>query len=308
MKFNNILNYIIETIKIIIRAIRGSLGYICLFLNTLFIALLFVPIGYIKKYSHNKKLHKFLLSMLHRLGELWVSINYLIVKLIGSLKLNIEGLDELTSNNHLSKHNWYLQISNHQSWNDIFILQFLTNRKIPFQKFLVKEQMRKFPVMGFVWDAIDCPFLKRSKNDIKQDLANIRKSCQKIKILPSTVVSFVEGTRFTYIKHQDQKSPYKYLLSPKAGGLACLLDELSGTIGGIIDTTLVYNPRQANFWDIFTGKLKTVNAKISFIEIPDWLKEKHLIHADYSEYKEEFNQWINSIWQSKDEYLAKYYN
>ena len=34
------------------------------------------------------------------------------------------------------------------------------------------------------------------------------------------MISFLEGTRYTKAKHDQQKSPYRHLLKPKTGGIA----------------------------------------------------------------------------------------
>ena len=38
--------------------------------------------------------------------------------------------------------------------------------------------------------------------------------------------NFLEGTRFTRAKHDEQQSPFRHLLKPKAGGIAFVLDAM----------------------------------------------------------------------------------
>lgn len=287
--------------------IRGSIGYTLLILNTIFIFLFFLPIGTIKKISKSNNVKKACLYLLHKTGFLWVHINFYIVKIVGNLKFNIDGGEHLKD---LPKDKWYLLISNHQSWTDVLILQFIFKKNLPFQKYFVKEQMRKFPVMGFVWDAIDCPFLKRSdnkNNDSNSDIELIKEKSKKFKLLPASIVSFVEGTRYSTKKHAEQNSAYKHLLKPKAGGIACVLSELNREIKSIIDTTLCYVPRNSNFWDLFSGRLHNISVKIKVLDVPKWLQEKHEKKANYSEYKQQMQDWLHEMWLAKDEFLAKHY-
>ena len=48
----------------------------------------------------------------------------------------------------LNYNDWYLIISNHGSWVDIFVLQHLFNRRIPLMKFFLKRELIWVPVMG----------------------------------------------------------------------------------------------------------------------------------------------------------------
>lgn len=304
-----------KLIKKIFEYIRVSTGFLLLASNTLFVFILLYPIGLIKKYIASKSLQITCLKCLHSLGNLWISINYLIVKLISGIKWNVHGLNKLS---HLNKDSWYMLVSNHQSWNDILVLQFLLKKNLPFQKYLVKEKMRKFPVMGFVWEAIDCPFLKRKslktdnndyENNAQNDLDLIKDMCNKFKLAPATIGSFIEGTRFTFQKHKELKSNYKNLLNPKCGGLAAILHGMKDEINYIIDVSLCYKPRLFSFWDLFAGNINQVTAYINVIEIPAWLKQYFDSNSPYSEYKHEFETWMHEIWHNKDKLISeKCYN
>lgn len=301
--------------KHILPTFKGVSGYVLVTINTIFIFILFFPVALVKKIFHNDNIAKICLWYLHKMGKTWIIINYLIVKLLSGIKWEVTGSEKV---NNLPQNKWYLLISNHQSWNDVFILQFLLNRKLPFQKYLVKEKMRSFPMMGFVWEALDCPFLKRSQLAEKQDFSagiesgsdieNIKKKCVQFKLTPATITTFIEGTRYTVVKHDEQNSPYKYLLKPKIGGIAAILEELHNEIRGIIDVSICYLPRKLSFWDLFAGNINKISARIDFIELPDWLLEKYKNNIKYEQYKTEFNEWINTLWLCKDNYLQKKYN
>lgn len=299
----------------IICNIRLGLGFVLITINTLFIAAIFYPAGLIKKHTSSSTVSKYCLSYLHKVGSLWIKINYVIVSLVSGVKWKINGLENLQQ---LPKDTWYLLMSNHQSWNDVLVLQFALHKYLPFQKYLVKEKMRKFPVMGFVWEALDNPFLKRqnlskknnssseSSNDNNQsDVELIKKMSKKFKILPTTVVSFLEGTRFTPEKHQEQNSPFKNLLKPKSGGVAAILEELHNQITAIIDVSICYSPRKMSFKDLFSGKINNIIVNINVIPIPEWLLQAYHSHANYSEYKVKFESWVNEIWNKKDKLISE---
>lgn len=309
-------------IKNIYKNIKIGIGYTLVAANTLLIFIFLLPVGLLKKYVKNKSVTKYCLKYLHIIGKIWIYINYGIVSLLSNLKWQITGLDNIKK---LSQNDWYLLISNHQSWNDVFILQFLFNRYLPFQKYLVKEKMRKFPVMGFVWEAIDCPFLKRqtlskadqdysdsNKSVIKQknnenynDIELIKDKCNKFKLAEATIVCFPEGTRFTDEKHKLQQSPYNYLLTVKAGGVAAILEGMKNEIKYILDVSLSYNPRKFSFKDLFAGNIENIAANINVIPIPDWLHDCYKNNRPYSEYKEKFQQWLEQLWFEKDRFLVK---
>lgn len=298
--------------------LKACLGFTLVGLNTLFIFLFVFPIGWVKKfYINNKVVTSTCLSLLHKLGALWIINNSIVIKLLSGIKWQINGLEQLKT---LPKDKWYLLISNHQSWNDVLVLQLLLNIKLPFQKYLVKEEIRKFPIMGFIWEAIDCPFLKRRNikdqkqsdaNDIAErmsDIDLIKQCCKKFKLAPATIGTFIEGTRYTDAKHHEQNSPYKYLLKPKPGGVAAVLEELHHEIKGIVDVSICYSPRKLSFFDLFAGNIDKITATINYIEIPTWLKDKYNNNISYEEYKTEFQDWINKLWLAKDNFMIECYN
>jgi 1-acyl-sn-glycerol-3-phosphate acyltransferase len=55
-----------------------------------------------------------------------------------------------------------------------------------------------------------------------KDVETTRRSCEKFRAHPTTIVNFVEGSRFTEEKTQT-RSPYQNLLPPKAAGIAMAL-------------------------------------------------------------------------------------
>lgn len=204
-----------------------------------FIPILFV--GLLKLFP-NKNWQSLCTRCVDRIATFWCGINNFYVAKAQKIHWEISGLNNLTPKD------WYLVVANHQSWLDIVILQRLFNRKIPVLKFFIKDQLKWIPLLGFSWWAMGCPFMKRyskeylAKNPHKQgkDIISTRKAIETFKRTPASIMNFVEGTRFTKVKKEQQQSPYNYLLKPKAGGISFIINSMGQQIKSLIDVTIVY--------------------------------------------------------------------
>ena len=178
------------------------------------------------------------------------------MRLTQRTRWDVQGVDALRYEG------WYLVNCNHQSWADIFVLQHLLNRRIPMLKFFLKQQLIYVPVIGLAWWALDFPFMKRhGKAELRkrpelrgQDAEATRRACEKFALVPTSVMNFAEGTRFTAAKHRSQSSPYRHLLKPKAGALALALNAMGEHFHSLIDVTIVYPGGAPNFWEFVCGK------------------------------------------------------
>src|SRR6185436_13395597 len=103
-------------------------------------------------------------------------------------------------------------------------------------------------LLGLAWWALDFPFMKRyTKQQLAKrpelagrDIEATRRACAKFMHIPVSIMNFVEGTRFTRAKHDSQESPFQFLLKPKAGGVAFVLDAMGRALQSILDVTIVY--------------------------------------------------------------------
>lgn len=224
------------------------------------------------------------------------------------LTLNIKW--DLPTLPYLSTEDWYFIVSNHQSWSDILILQKIYLNKTPFIRFFIKKQLLWLPVINVAWFAFDFPILHRfSKEKLAKhpelrgkDLEATQQSCEKFKLIPVSILNFLEGTRFTVAKHQKQQSPYKHLLNPKIGGLAFAINAMDKKITHLCDTTIVYPDGRLSFWDFLCGKVNRVIVKVELREIPP-----PLLKGNYTEdeaYRNQFKAWVTRFWQEKDELLT----
>ena len=213
---------------------------------------------------------------------------------------DVQGVDELRYAG------WYLVNSNHQTWADIFVLQHVLNRRIPMLKFFLKQQLIYVPVIGLAWWALDFPFMKRhSAAQLErhpelrqQDRLTTMRACEKFALVPTCVMNFAEGTRFTRAKHQAQGSPYRHLLKPKAGALALALNAMGEKFHSLLDVTIVYPGGAPDFWQFLCGDTPRIVVRVRQRPIPP-----EFCAGDYAEdpaFRERFQAWLSALWQEKD--------
>ncbi|TBV06437.1 acyltransferase [Phytopseudomonas dryadis] len=219
---------------------------------------------------------------------------------------------DIRGGGQLSRERSYLVISNHQSWVDIPALVQAFNRKTPYFKFFLKQQLIWVPFLGLAFWALDYPFMKRySKAFLQknphlkgQDLLITRRACEKFKELPVTVVNYLEGTRFTPAKQAQQGSPYQHLLKPKAGGVAFVLAALGEQLDAVLDVTVVYpGAHKPGFWDLISGQVPRVIVDIHTREL-----DPALWQGDYEndpEFRQYLQGWVSDLWQEKDRRIAQ---
>lgn len=236
------------------------------------------------------------------IAEFWIDCNNLIIDLFQDIDIEVHGLQEL------SPSKWYLVFCNHQTWADILILQRVFNRKIPILKFFIKQQLIYTPVIGIAWWALDFPIMKRYSREFLakhpelrgKDLESTRRSCEKFKLTPVAILNFLEGTRFTKPKRDQQKSPYKHLLKPKGGGAAMVVNSLGDRIDSVLNITIHYPDGVPGFFDLFCGRTEKVHFYIEYLPVPVELEGND---SSSSGVKKNLRPWLNEIWQLKDEKL-----
>ena len=291
--------------KAFFRNLRGVAFFGALTINTIiwFIPIFFLAI--VKLLLPIPALRRAITRILMAIGENWVSVNWLIMRFAGSVHLESRGLEGLR------RGGWYLVIANHQTWVDILILQAAFNRRIPFLKFFIKQQLIWFPLLGIAWWAMDMPFMKRfspsylAKNPHMKgkDLETTRRACEKFHDTPTSVINFIEGTRFTEQKRVARNSPYKHLLQPRAGGLAIALSSMGQLFESVVDVTLVYPGGAIKFWEMCCGRHVSVVVDVRERKLEEWVVE-----GDYEadrEFRKNVHAWLGEIWAEKDEILIK---
>ena len=284
--------------------LRGILAGLALALNTLFWCWPLFALSLLKLLLPIPRIQRALRFGMHWIAESWISVNSFWMSLVQRTQWDVQGLE-----NADMQHS-YLVTSNHQSWADILILQSRLNRRMPFLKFFLKQELIWVPVIGLCWWALEFPFMKRfskeylAKHPEKrgQDLATTRKACERYKTNPVSVFNFLEGTRFTEDKHTEQASPYRYLLKPRAGGIAFVVDAMGEQLTSLINITIHYPGGVPSFWDLLCGRLRHVVMRIESRPIP-----AEFLHRSYDQderYRLLFQEWVNELWNEKDLRLA----
>lgn len=281
-------------------ALRGVIASLLLGLNTLACCAPLFVVSLFKlclPFPAAQRLSDWLMSHIH---EAWISNNKAWMKLIGHARWHVSGLEGLDYQHS------YLITSNHQSWVDILVLQYVLNRRIRPLKFFLKQELIWVPVIGLAWWALSFPFMKRyskaylAKYPEKkgEDLETTRKTCAKFRGKPTGIFNFVEGTRFTTAKHVQQNSPFRYLLKPKAGGIAFVLDAMGEQLQSIVNVTLHYPAGRPGFWDLLCGRVKEIVVHFEEVAIaPQFIGRNYELDDAY---RLEFQQWINQLWEEKD--------
>ena len=276
-----------------------TLSFIFYFLNTLFWLLPIIIFSLLKALIPLNFSRKIFSVLLDQMAKNWVAVNTVNQKLFNRTKIIITGLENLTVKE------WYLVISNHQSWVDILVLQRALHNQIPFLKFFLKKELIYIPFLGIAWWALDFPFMKRySQAFLKknphlkgQDLATTRRSCAKFKYKPVSIMNFIEGTRFTQEKHNKQQSPYTHLLKPKAGGIAYALDAMGDYLNKAVNVTIYYPEGIPSFSDFIANRVSTIEVVIETIDIDESLKGDYFNDRATKIY---FQKWVNQLWKNKD--------
>ena len=201
---------------------------------------------------------------------------------------------------------WYIAMSNHQSWADLFILLAAGHKKIPLLKFFMKKELQWIPIIYLVHKTVDMPFLNRhSRAQIqanpelkKVDFENAKIAAKRFSRNPSSAFSFAEGTRFTSDKHSAQESPYSNLLKPKVGALAIALSGMP-QVNTLVDFTVVYANEKRSTWDFLCGELSKAKVVAKTYALPESLKNRSFEEED--DYRKDFQTFVDAIWLEKQQ-------
>jgi 1-acyl-sn-glycerol-3-phosphate acyltransferase len=239
-----------------------------------------------------------------RLAERWVDGNNAIFdRFLRDTRWDVEGIpDDLRPDGH------FLLISNHVSWVDIIVLFRVFRGRTAFIRFFLKRELVWFPIVGQACWALEFPFMQRytpeylQKHPEKrgQDLATTRRACQRYRHMPVAIANFVEGTRFTRRKRDEQKSPYRHLLRPRVGGISYVLASLGDQLDAVIDVTIAYT-REPTMWEFVSGAMREIHVRARRLDVP-----AEFLTADITEpgpARDRFRSWMEQRWQEKDALL-----
>lgn len=201
---------------------------------------------------------------------------------------------------------WYLIIANHLSYLDIILLIELAAGRIPPPKFFLKQELIWLPFVGLGAWALDMPFMKRYSRAFVakhphlagKDIETTKRYCQRFTQTPTTVINFVEGTRFTPAKHAAKGGDYSSLLPPKAGGIAFTMATMGDLFTNILDISLLYpQNRKHPMMAMLSGQMRQVIIDVNILALPEQAR------GDYfqdEQFRQQFQHWLNQLWRDKD--------
>lgn len=205
----------------------------------------------------------------------------------------------------------YLLISNHQSWVDTSIVQYISEKRLPLTRFFTKFELIYIPIVGQAFYFLDFPMMRRhSKEAVAknpalkgQDIEEAKRACALLKDKPFTLLNYLEGTRFTQAKHEQQKSPYTHLLKPRAGGLSLAINALGSEMDGLLDMTIVYPDGVPTYSDLWKGNIKRLGVDVRYLDIPAELFAgiKRGGYENDEQVKAQMFAWIEQVWRDKDQ-------
>ena len=286
------------------RILLGAVSFALMALNMLFWVPLLLVVALVRFVLPFGAVRRAIAPVLSAIVEAWVGCNSAGMALMHRTRWDVAGFDQL------DRESWYMVVSNHQSWVDIVVLQHLLNRRIPILKFFLKRELIWVPLMGLAWWALEFPFMWRfseaylSKHPEMRgrDQEATRLACAKFSENPTSVMNFLEGTRFTLEKKERQGSPFRYLLKPKSGGLAMALSSMGDKFRAILDVTIVYPDGIPTLWTFLQGKVSRITVLARLVTIP-----AEILTSDYAgdaAARAAFQAWVNRVWQEKDQQIA----
>ena len=281
--------------------LRGVIALFLLALNTLFWCTLLFAFALVKLVLPFAAVRRRIDPVLNGIATLLDRLQQRLDAADPAHRWDVQGVDALRYEG------WYLVNCNHQSWADIFVLQHLLNRRIPMLKFFLKQQLIYVPVIGLAWWALDFPFMKRhGKAELRkrpelrgQDAEATRRACEKFALVPTSVMNFAEGTRFTAAKHRVPVialSPPAQAQGRRAGAGA----ERHGRAFPFADRRdHRLSRRRAQFLAVPLRQ----GARGSWCACASCRSRREFCAGDYSAdpaFRVEFQRWLAGLWEDKD--------
>ena len=277
--------------------LQGSILFIALAVNTIFCSLLLYVVALVKLLIPIHGWRVACGKLANAIAQAWVGVNSLGLKLAKNIRWDVQGIDALQPDA------WYLLVANHQSMVDVVVLQSIFHHKIPFLKFFLKEKLIWVPFLGIAWWTLDFPFMKRTAST-RKDIETARNACDKFRLLPVTIMNFIEGTRFTAAKRENENSPFAYLLKPKPGGMAVVLCALGQRLHSILDVTIVYPEGIPGLWKFLCSNSMEIKVRVKQIPVTPELLGDYLTDR---EFRRRFKDWLDKLWDEKDKLIGTLY-
>jgi 1-acyl-sn-glycerol-3-phosphate acyltransferase len=284
------------------RQARGALTLLLLALNTVLWGTPILTFGLFKLVLTGDARRRLIL-FLAALGDQWVAFNNRIFDTFVGAVWDVEWPDGVDAGGH------YVIVSNHVSWVDIFVLQRIFHHRTAFVRFFLKHELIWMPIVGQACWALEFPFMKRysaeylARHPEKRgtDLETTRRACRRYRHVPVAILNFLEGTRRTREKHDEQESPYRHLLRPRVGGIGFVLASLGEQLDGMFDVTLAYPGGDITFWRFLAGGVPRVVVRVRRIAVPRQFFDAAVTEPGPA--RDRFKSWVEALWREKDAFL-----
>lgn len=249
--------------------------------------------------------HHYQQYFLQRTPSFYARLNHWIMLISTHGRWDVQG-----TTTSLTQESWYVMIANHRSWIDILVLYNVFYNKIPSLKFFMKKELLwQLPLAGMACYVLGFPFMSRhSRAAIRKnpalkghDIKTTQKACARLRAFPSTLINFIEGTRFTDKKKERQQSPFQHLLKPHAGGVAVAIQELNGILSGVINVVICYSGKTPTAWDFICGRFDKIVVRYEVLPITS-----DLIGDYYNDrnFRAHFQRWLNEVWTRNDSLIT----
>jgi len=285
--------------------LQGAIVFLLVTVSTVVLTTVIAILAIFKFLAPKGRAYNAMTHLSSWFGELWVSVNNGLIWFYRDMKWDIQIPDSIS---HKGR---YLVSCNHQSGVDILTLQRCLNRRAPFGRYLLKQQLIWVPVLGIAWWALDMAFLRRySRQELLRnpalrgkDLENAARACEKLKHIPVSMMTFPEGTRFSEAKRKEQNSPYKHLLRPRYGGVGQVLYSFDDALDALIDVTITYPDGTPSVWQYISGQIKNISVDIQLRPIGKNVRGRNF--REDSDAKRGLKTWLDGIWQEKEQYITR---
>ena len=236
--------------------------------------------------------------------DFWVSANRFLVTALKLVKLALDWPPEA-----LSRRNWYVVVCNHQSWADILLLQNAFRTAIPPLKFFTKRELIWLPLAGPAMYMLGFPYVRRAgkaeiaaKPALKHaDRDSTLAACNVFRNHPTSVLIFLEGTRFTQAKRAARHSRFERLLNPRTGGLGYVLSGLRDEVGQLVDVTIAYPGGPPSFWDFLSGRCPGARMTVRTLDLDPAVQS-----GEPKTQRQALQPFVENLWRAKDERLGAY--
>ncbi len=196
-------------------------------------------------------------------------------------------------------------IANHQQMPDITFLMIWARQKerLGDLKFMVKEELRYVPGLGWGLSFLDSIFVKRSW---AEDRASVERTFARLvrERVPFWMVSYPEGTRASGEKIAESRSyaqgaglrPLRHVLQPRTRGFAATVAGLRSVADAVYDVTIGYEQGVPTLWQYIKGYARRAH-----------LHARRFPIAELPATERELSAWLRSRFEEKDELLERFY-